>query len=288
VLIWKTFLTYKEYKLNNKLSVLFIGDIVGEPGMNCVKELIPGLIQKYKAEFVVINGENADKGKGLTEKEVGELFEIGAHIITTGNHIWDNWKSKPILASNPKVIRPLNYPPGNVGLGYTFHTLEDETQICVLQLQGRTYMQTIDCPFRAADFALKAIQEKTKNIIVDFHADATAEKIAMGWHLDGRVSAIIGTHTHVQTADACILPNGTAYITDVGMTGPYNSVVGLKKEIALKRLIHQIPYKYEMGEGDARIAGVNVIIDITTGQALKIESFVQPEFVKSVFEQFES
>ncbi|TAL69116.1 MAG: TIGR00282 family metallophosphoesterase [Bacteroidetes bacterium] len=274
--------------MNNKLNVLFIGDVVGEPGMNCIKKYLPELIRKYKSEFVIVNGENADKGKGLTEKEVNELFELGTHVITTGNHIWDNWKSKPILAANQRVIRPLNYPPGNVGLGYTFHTSEDETQICVLQLQGRTFMQTIDCPFRAADFALKSIQEKTKNIIVDFHADATAEKIAMGWHLDGRVSAIVGTHTHVQTADACILPNGTAYITDSGMTGPYNSVVGLKKEIALKRLLQQIPYKYEMGAGDERIAGVNIIIDTTTGQALKIEPFILPEFVKSVFEQFES
>jgi metallophosphoesterase (TIGR00282 family) len=271
----------------DKINILFIGDIVGEPGMNIAQEQLPELIKKYNSNFVIVNGENADKGKGITDKEVEMLFSIGTHVITTGNHIWDNWKSKPLLASNQRVIRPLNYPPGNPGLGYTFFDLDENTTICVLQLQGRTYMQSIDCPFRTADFALRAISEKTKIIIVDFHADASAEKIAMGWHLDGKVSAVVGTHTHVQTADACILPNGTAYISDVGMTGPYNSVVGLKKEIALKRFLQQIPFKYEMGEGDSKIAGANIVIDAESGQAMKIEPFIYPEFIKSVFAQFD-
>jgi len=265
---------------------MFIGDIVGEQGIKTTEELMPTLKDKYKPDFIIANGENADNGKGITDKESDRLFAVGVNIITTGNHIWDNWKSKPLLATNTKIIRPLNYPNGNVGLGYTFHTLEDGRLIAVLQLQGRTYMQTIDCPFRAADYALKAISEKTKIIFVDFHAEATAEKIAMGWHLDGRVSAVFGTHTHVPTADACILPNGTAYISDVGMTGPYNSVVGLKKEIALKRLLLQTPQKYEMGEGDDHLAGVYTEVDSETGQAMKIVSFVYPQFINSVLEQF--
>jgi metallophosphoesterase (TIGR00282 family) len=271
--------------LNQNISVLFIGDIVGEPGMKAVGEYLPKLREKFKPDFVFVNGENADNGKGITEKEAEQLYGFGVSIITTGNHVWDNWKSKPLMANDTRVLRPLNYPSGNVGMGYTYYNLNDKTTICVLQLQGRTYMQTIDCPFKAADFALKSISEKTKIILVDFHADATAEKIAMGWHLDGRVSAVLGTHTHVPTADACILPNGTAYISDVGMTGPYDSVVGMRKDIALKRFLLQIPHKYEMAIDDVHVCGANVIINASTGQAMKIEPFAMPGFVNSVLEQ---
>ncbi|MFP4370435.1 MAG: YmdB family metallophosphoesterase, partial [Candidatus Kapaibacterium sp.] len=205
----------------NRINVLFIGDIVGDPGMKIVRENLLEFKKIYKSDFLIVNGENICNGKGVTETEASELFTLGVHVITTGNHIWDNWKSRPLLAKNDNVLRPLNYPGGNPGRGFKIYDTNDFT-VAVLQLQGRTFMQSIDCPFRAADMALNMIQEKTNLIIVDFHADATAEKIAMGWHLDGRVSAMLGTHTHIQTADATILPAGTGYITDVGMTGPYD------------------------------------------------------------------
>lgn len=270
--------------VNKNLNALFIGDVVGNEGINALKEYLPGLIDKFLPDIVVVNGENAAEGKSITETESQQIFILGADVITSGNHVWDNWKSRPLLANNPKVLRPLNYPPGNVGRGYVFHTSAESHEIAVLNLQGRTFMQMIDCPFRSADNALKAIQEKTKYIIVDFHADATAEKVAMGWYLDGRVSAVIGTHTHIQTSDARILPSGTAFITDVGMTGPYNSVVGLKKDIAIKRLTLQTPFKYEMGEGDIRICGVFVQIDKQSGKAVKIQEFMIPQPVKEIIE----
>ncbi|MCX7735682.1 MAG: TIGR00282 family metallophosphoesterase [Candidatus Kapabacteria bacterium] len=263
--------------MEKNIDVLFIGDIVGDCGIKAVEEKLPSLIEKYQPDFIIANGENAAAGKGLTEEEANRLFALGIDILTSGNHVWDNWKSRPLLSANQKVIRPLNYPPGNAGRGYTFFSLENQTEVAVLNIQGRTYMQAIDCPFRSADNALKSIQERTKIIIVDFHADASAEKVAMGWHLDGKVSAIIGTHTHIQTADACILPQGSAYITDVGMTGPYDSVVGLKKEIALKRFIFQTPFKYELAVDDVRLCGVNIKINPNNGKAISIESFMLPE-----------
>ena len=263
-------------------SILFIGDVIAEPGLKAVEEYLPGLIQKYEPHLVIINGENAAEGKGITETEANRLFMLGVDVVTSGNHVWDNWKSRPLLANNPKVLRPANYPPGNAGRGYLFHQLEDGSEIAVINLQGRTYMQTIDCPFRSADSILKNIGVQTKLIIVDFHADATAEKVAMGWHLDGLVSAVIGTHIHIPTADARILPQGTGYITDVGMTGPFDSVVGMKKEIALKRLLLQTPFKYEVASGDVRICGVQLLINTETGKTVKIESFMHPKPMQSL------
>lgn len=271
--------------MKSKLNVLFIGDIVGEPGIKICKDTFPELIEKYKPDIIIANGENASQGKGITEVEANILFELGVNIITTGNHVWDNWKSKPLLSKNNKVLRPLNYPPGNAGYGYSFHEIEPGKDVCVLHLQGRTFLQTIDCPFRAADYALKTINDRTKFVIVDFHAEATAEKMSMGWHLDGRVSAVIGTHIHIQTADATILPNGTAYISDVGMTGPYDSVVGMNKEVALKRFLYQSPHKYEIAENDVKICGCFVSIDSSTGQALEIEPFIKPPFIRSVMDE---
>lgn len=269
--------------MNNLLSILFIGDIVGEPGIKAVKDYLPSIKEKYNPDFIIMNGENVCEGKGITEVEADILFELGANIITTGNHVWENWKSKPLLSTNPRVLRPLNYPTGNAGYGYFIYKLNENVEIAVLNLQGRTFMYTIDCPFKTADFALKVISERTKLIIVDFHADATAEKQSMGWHLDGKVSAVIGTHTHIPTADACILPNGTAYISDVGMTGPYDSVVGLKKEIALKRMILQTPHKYELAENDIKICAVQFVVDSQTGQAIHIEQIIYPKFENSVY-----
>jgi metallophosphoesterase (TIGR00282 family) len=270
--------------LSTKIKVLFIGDVVGTKALNFLCSNIDILRQKYSANVVIVNGENVDQGKGLTEEQANKLFELNVDVITTGNHIWDNWKSRPLLAKNDRVIRPMNYPPGNPGKSFKIFDLGGFT-VAVLQLQGRTYMQTIDCPFRAAESALKIISDKTGIIIVDFHAEATAEKISMGWHLDGKVSAVIGTHTHIQTADASILPGGTAFISDVGMTGPYNSVLGMRKDIALKRFLLQTAHKYEMADEDYKISGVSMEIDAETGQAMKIESFMYPKFINSVYEQ---
>lgn len=261
------------------VKILFIGDVVGEISLHELKEKLPRLIQKYGIDFTVVNGENIWEGKGLNEIEANMLFKAGADVITTGNHVWENWKSRPLLENNRKVLRPLNYPPENPGEGF-YIASKKGLKIAVLQLQGRTYMQPIDCPFNSADIALEEIRKETNIIIVDFHAEATAEKSALGWHLDGRVSAVIGTHTHIQTADASILPGGTAYLTDVGMTGPYDSVLGMKKEIALKRFQLQTAHKYEVAENDLRIACCIVSVDTATGHASGIKSFMEPEFEK--------
>jgi len=270
--------------LAEKLKVLFIGDIVGKESLRFLIEKIGIIKAQYQPDIIVANGENVDDGKGINEEQANELFSVGVNVITTGNHIWDNWKSRPLLAKNDFVLRPLNYPPGNAGKGFKIFSIKGK-EVAVLQLQGRTYMQSIDCPFRSADNALKMISERTNLIIVDFHADATAEKIAMGWHLDGRVSAVLGTHTHIQTADACLLERGSAFISDVGMTGPYNSVLGMRKDIALKRFVLQTAHKYEMAQEDFKISGAIVEIDFETGQALSIDSFTYPKFIKSVYEQ---
>lgn len=256
------------------VNILFIGDVVGEPGLKIVEEQLSNLKEKYSSDFVIINGENSSEGKGITAKEAELLFQYGANVITSGNHVWDNWKSKPLLSENPLVLRPFNYPSGNAGRGYAISMIRNDIMIGVLNLQGRTFMQAIDCPFRAADYAIKLISEKTKIIMVDFHADATAEKQALAHYLDGKVSAIIGTHTHVQTNDARILNNGSGYITDVGMTGPFDSVVGMKKEIAIKRFTLQTPHKFELASDDVKISGVNIKIDVESGKTLYIENFV--------------
>lgn len=270
--------------MSDKLKVLFIGDVVGEKALKFLIENLQSIATKYNTNFTIVNGENIDNGKGINDKQAKMLFEADVKVITTGNHIWENWNGRPLLAKDSRVLRPLNYPHGNAGLGYTILDIDGGNKIAVLQLQGRIYMQSIDCPFRAADIALKKINEQTQNVIVDFHAETTAEKMAMGWHLDGRVSAVLGTHTHIPTADGNILPKGTAYITDVGMTGPFNSVIGMRTDVALKRMTLQTAHKYEMAEGDLRISGVAVEIDAQTGQALKIEQILYPDFVRSVFD----
>jgi len=261
-----------------KMTTLFIGDVVGFSGLQCLIRSFDELKQRYSPDCIIVNGENIVNGKGLSEKEAQQLFDAGTTAITTGNHVWENWLSRPLLASHPNVLRPMNYPQGNPGRGFTILTLPNSQTVGVIQLQGRTYMQPIDCPFRAADFALSKMKSCVA-IIVDFHAEATAEKVAMGWYLDGKVSAVLGTHTHVQTADAQLLPNGTAYITDVGMTGPYDSVLGLRKDVALKRFMLQTAHKYEPADTDNRVCGVCITTDNNSLTAQKIEPFIYPAFV---------
>jgi len=263
---------------NPTLNILFIGDIVGKSGLELVEGVLKSFLDKYQVDFCFVNGENLVEGKGINEEYAKRVFDLGVHVVTGGNHLWDNWSAKKVLQANRNVLRPLNYPADNPGNGFIVYDLPGKGKVGVLNLQGRVYMQPIDCPFRMGEWAVGKMLEQTKVILVDFHAEATAEKMALGWFLDGKVSAIVGTHTHVQTADARILPSGTAFITDVGMTGPYDSVIGLRKDIAIKRFIHQTPYKYEMGTHDVRMSGVFLNVDTVTGKALKIESFMYPAF----------
>lgn len=260
------------------INILFIGDIVGKTGLDLTETLLKSYLQKYDIDFCIANGENLLEGKGINEELTTRLFGLGVHVITGGNHLWDSWTARKVLSANRNVLRPLNYPSENPGNGFVVYDLGEKGTVGVLNLQGRVYMQPIDCPFKKADWAVGKMREQTKVIFVDMHAEATAEKVALGWYLDGKVTALVGTHTHIQTADARILPRGTAYLTDAGMTGPYDSVIGLKKEIAIKRFVHQTPYKYEMAAFDVRMCGVYVRADAESGKALKIESFIYPAF----------
>jgi metallophosphoesterase (TIGR00282 family) len=266
---------------NQKIKILFIGDIFGTSGLKAISDYLPIFLEKYQPHFVIGNAENAADGKGITDEIASMLFSAGFDVLTTGNHIWDNWKSRPLLSKNKRILRPVNYPSGNPGLGYYVYQIPDtEFLVGVINLQGRTFMNTIDCPFKSADRAISDVKSKTNIVVVDFHAEATAEKLSLANYLDGQVSAVIGTHTHIQTSDERILPRGTCYITDVGMTGPYNSVVGMNTEVALKRFILQTPHKFEQALGDEHIAGVYFEISANSGLGLTIERFFYPEFVK--------
>lgn len=260
------------------LNILFIGDIVGKPGMELTETLIKSYFQKYSVDFCIANGENLAEGKGITEELAKKVFDLGVHVITGGNHTWDNWGSRKALSGNRNILRPLNYPRENPGNGYVVYDLGEKGKIGVINLQGRVYMQPIDDPFKTAEWVIRKVHEETKVVLIDMHAEATAEKMALAWHLDGRVSIIVGTHTHIPTADARILPRGTAYISDVGMTGPYDSVIGMRKDIAIKRFLHGTPYKYEMASHDVRFCGTYAQVDVETGKAVKFESFVYPAF----------
>jgi metallophosphoesterase (TIGR00282 family) len=267
-----------DLSVSNTVNIFFVGDIVGQPGLELAVNLVPNYIKKYSVDFLIINGENTTEGKGIAEEHAKKLFELGAQVITTGNHVWDRWDSRKVLGADRRILRPLNYPRENGGSGYIVVDLGEKGKVGVLNIQGRVYMQPIDDPFKTADWAIAKLHEETKVIFVDFHADATAEKMAMGWHLDGKVTACIGTHTHTPTADGRILPRGTAFQSDVGMTGPYDSVLGMKKEQALKRMILQTPHKYEVASHDVRLCAVFVQADVETGKALKMESVVFPAF----------
>jgi len=254
-----------------KINVLFIADIIGKPGLTIVKHVVKQLREQYQIHFCIANGENGSAGKGLTENIAQQYFNHGIDIITSGNHIFEKYGVHKLLNTNHKIIRPLNYPFGVSGKGSLVATISNNIKIGVINIQGRTFMFPIDCPFRTANEEINKIRQLTPIIIVDFHAEATAEKMAMGWYLNGKVSAVIGTHTHVQTADERILDRGTAYITDVGMTGPYNSVIGMKKEVAIKRFIQQLPERYQPADSDLKFAGVVITINTENGKTEKIK-----------------
>lgn len=253
------------------MQVLVIGDIVGRPGREAVKKLLPKIVKKKGIEFVIANGENAAGGSGITPSICEELLSYGIDVITSGDHIWKKREIVDYIQSSKNLLRALNYPKGVPGWGSTIVESKNGIKIAVINLSGRIFMQPIECPFKASGEEVKKLKQKTSIIIVDIHAEATSEKIALGWHLDGKVSAVIGTHTHVQTADERILPNKTAYITDCGMTGPFDGVIGRKKEQILTRFITQMPTRFEMAESDVRLNGVVIDVDEKTGEANSIE-----------------
>jgi metallophosphoesterase (TIGR00282 family) len=255
------------------VKILFIGDIVGQPGRRIVKEMLPGLREEFSPDLVLANGENAAAGFGITPALVEELLDLGIALLTSGNHIWDKKEILPYLAEHAdgRLLRPANYPGNAPGHGLYLGKTSDGAGYAVMNLQGRVFMPSIDCPFRTADALLEKIPTEVKIRIVDFHAEATSEKRAFGWYVDGRVTAVVGTHTHVPTADEAVLPNGTAYITDLGMTGPYDSVIGIEKEPIIQKFINQIPARFEVAKGDPALSAVLIEADAATGRALAIQ-----------------
>jgi len=244
--------------------ILAIGDIIGRPGRKAVSQLLPGLRRQYGLDMVIANGENAAGGVGLTPETARELLSSGVDVITSGNHIWAQKEIIPDLDSEMPILRPLNYPPGVPGRGYIARGA-----VAVVNLLGRTFIGDFDCPFRAMDQLLAELEQRV--VIVDFHAEATSEKVAMGRYLDGRVSAVLGTHTHVGTIDTRILPQGTAYVTDIGMCGPVDSVIGDDAEEVIKRFLTAMPHRLSVGKGKTALNAVMVEIDEDTGKALSIE-----------------
>lgn len=253
------------------MRILFIGDIIGSPGREAVKEMLPEIREKNKIDFTIVNAENAAGGFGITPKVLNELFFCGVDVATSGNHIWDKKEVMEVIDKEERLLRPANYPEGVAGKGFGIYIAKDGIKIGVLNLEGRVYLANIDCPFKTSKLLIRKMKETADIIIVDFHAEITSEKIALGWYLDGEVSAVIGTHTHIQTADERILPGGTAYITDAGMTGGYDSVIGIKKEIALQRFLFHIPVKFELSSENIKLSGVIMEIDEKTGKALDIK-----------------
>lgn len=252
------------------MRILFVGDVVGAPGRRIVRQRLKGLKLDLGADLTIVNGENAAGGAGLTTTTAEELFAAGADVITTGNHVWDKRDVLGLLEREPRLLRPANYPEGSPGSG-VFVLPVAGTSVAVVNLMGRVFMPLLDDPFRAADRILAEIRGVAPVVIVDFHAEATSEKMAFAWSVDGRVSAVIGTHTHVATADARVLPGGTAFITDAGMTGPFDSVIGVKKEQAIERFRTSRSIPYETAEGDVRLSAVRVDVDPATGRAQAIE-----------------
>ncbi len=259
-----------------EIHILFIGDVIGKPGRKALKTKLSELSTRYQVDLIVVNGENAAGGIGITKKVAEELFSMGVDVITSGNHIWRKKEILSYLEDNYNILRPANYPPGTPGRGWGVYTSESGHKVGILNLEGRTFMKPLECPFRLASKELGAIQKMTSIILVDFHAEATSEKIAMGWYLDGKVSAVIGTHTHVQTADERILPNGTGYITDAGMTGPMDSVIGMRKDIIMERFLTLRPQRFQVAKKNVEIQGVFLKVDSSSGKAIYIERVKDP------------
>lgn len=253
------------------LRALLIGDIVGSPGRRILKERLSHLRKEWGIDFCVANAENASGGSGLTPANAREIFDAGVDVATMGDHVWRRKSITQLIETEPRLLRPHNYSPLAAGSGVGIYTLPGGGNIGVLNLVGRVFMKPSDCPFRAAEDALNQLIPHTRNIFVDMHAEATAEKIALGWSLDGRVTCVFGTHTHVQTADERVLPKGTAFICDLGMTGPHDSVLGRRKDRVIKATLTQMPLPFDVAKGDVRLCGAIVTFDADTGKAEAIE-----------------
>ena len=251
------------------MIILAIGDVIGKPGRRAISILLSELRATYHTDLVIVNAENAAGGLGTTPSTAHELLDAGADVLTSGNHIWTHKEILPCLDSDMPILRPLNYPPGVPGRGYIIN------QALVVNLIGRTFMTNYDCPFRVMDQLLDGLKNRPPVVIVDFHAEATSEKMAMGRYLDGRVSAVLGTHTHVGTIDAQVLPGGTAYVTDIGMTGPVDSIIGDDTEAVLERFMTMIPHHLPVGKGKTVFNAIIVTVDDTTGKATGIERIVR-------------
>ena len=251
------------------MKILMVGDVFGEPGRAAVKKLLPKLRQQHAIDLVVVNVENAAAGFGVTPQIAREVLEQGADVMTSGNHIWDKKEIVEYITKENLLLRPANFPAGTPGVGHVT-VKAGPHRVAVVNLMGRVFMSAIDCPFRKADEILNEVTKETRVVLVDMHAEATSESVAMGWYLDGRVSAVVGTHRHVQTADERVLPGGTAYITDLGMTGPIDSVIGVDKDLILQRFLTQMPVRFEAAKGPAALHGVVITVDPETGRASDI------------------
>lgn len=253
------------------MKILFIGDIVGKPGRRAVKELLPSLVSGHDVDMVIANCENAASGFGITREVVEELYDSHIDVLTSGNHVWDKKEVMEFIDDYESLIRPANYPAGVPGTGSVLMPTASGQYVGVLNLAGRIFMHPVDCPFAVAKKEIERLKNRTNVIIVDIHAEATSEKKALGWYLDGEVSAVLGTHTHVQTADNEVLPKGTAFISDAGMTGPFDSVIGIKKDTIIERFLTQIPNRFDVAKNDIRLQGVVIDIEAQSGRANAIE-----------------
>lgn len=253
------------------MKLLFVGDIVGKPGRQILRRALPMLIRVHGLDLVIANVENAAGGFGITRETAEEILASGVQVMTTGNHVWDKREAMDYIGAEPRLLRPLNYPASAPGRGVMVATLDSGARVGVINAMGRVHMPLVDDPFAMVLNAVETLAQDTRIILLDFHAEATSEKVSMGWHLNGRVTAVVGTHTHVQTADARVLPGGTAYITDVGMTGPHDSVIGVEKGAAIARFTSGLPTRFETATGDPRLHAVIVDADPVTGRARSIE-----------------
>lgn len=258
------------------MRILFVGDIVGKPGRAVLRRLLPELKARFVPDAVIANAENAAGGFGLTRKVADELFGLGVSALTSGNHVWDKKEVLQVMEGDERILRPANYPPGTPGRGVCRLGFPDGRALWVINLQGRVLMPPVDCPFRAADAILSSIPEGERCIVVDMHAEATSEKRGMGFYLDGRASLVVGTHTHVPTADAEILPKGAGYLTDAGMTGPYASIIGMQVDDSMQRLLLGIPRILNVARGGEAFGGLFADIDEVSGHCVKLE----PLFIK--------
>ena len=252
------------------MKVLFLGDVFGKPGREVLKAKLPVMVEENNIDFVIANGENAAGGIGITPDICKTLLNMGVDIVTSGNHIYKKNEILDYIERQPRLLKPANYPPATPGSGYHIMSDKKNNRIAVINICGRVFIDYFDCPFRTIDKIINNIREETPVIIVDFHAEVTSEKVAMGWYLDGRVSAVVGTHTHIQTADERILPGGTAYITDVGMVGPRDSVIGVKKENIIKRFLTMMPQKFTVSDDNYLVNAVVIDINEKSGRANNI------------------